>query len=69
LSPSIPDIDDSDRESEQTPAVDNCLNKVCHGIRFSGEQRKKRFDAGEPEVEAVYRKRASPRDGHPVNQL
>ena len=49
-----PNIDDSDDNSNATLAINNCLNEVCHGIRFSDEDWKQWFDVNKSEVEEVY---------------
>jgi UDP-N-acetylmuramyl tripeptide synthase len=51
-----PNIDDSDNESNETLAINNCLNEVCYGIRFSDEEWKQWFDVNKSEIEEVFRK-------------
>ena len=40
---SFPDIDDSDDDSRVTRALNNCMNEVCHGIRFRSAEWEKWF--------------------------
>ena len=51
-----PDVDDSDDNSNAALAINNCLNEVCHGIRFSNREWSQWFTVSKPEIEEVYRK-------------
>ena len=51
-----PDIDDSDDNSNETLAINNCLNEICHGIRFTERGWRKLFTVSKSEVDEVYRK-------------
>jgi hypothetical protein len=50
----FPDIDDSDDDSDAALAINNSLNEVCHGIRFSDEEWEQWFDFSKSEIEEVY---------------
>jgi hypothetical protein len=51
-----PNVDDSDDDSNETLTINNCLNEVCHGIRFSNREWAQWFNVSKSEVEEVYRK-------------
>ena len=51
-----PNIDDSDDNSNETLAINNCLNEVCHGIGFSDREWQQWFTVGRSEVDEIYRK-------------
>jgi hypothetical protein len=51
-----PNIDDTDDNSNAALAINNCLNEVCHGIRFSNREWSQWFTVSKSEVEEVYRK-------------
>jgi len=50
----FPEIDDSNDDSDVTLAINNSLNEVCHGIRFSDDEWNQWFDVNKSEVEEVY---------------
>ena len=52
----FPDIDDSDDDSDVTLAINNSLNEVCRGLRFSDEEWKQWFDVNKSEIEETYSK-------------
>ena len=49
-------IDDSDDNSNAALAINNCLNEVCHGIRFSNREWSRWFSVNRSEVDEVYRR-------------
>ena len=51
-----PDIDDSDDNSNETLAINNCLNEVSRGISFSDREWTEWFTINRSEVDEVYRK-------------
>jgi len=51
-----PNLDDWDDTSTVALAINNCLNEVCHGIKFSPKQWSKWFEVSRSDVEEVYRK-------------
>ncbi|HLM61742.1 MAG TPA: hypothetical protein VK308_13130 [Pyrinomonadaceae bacterium] len=51
-----PNIDDSDDTSNETLAINNCLNEVAHGISFSDREWQQWFTVDRSEVDEVYRK-------------
>jgi NADH:ubiquinone oxidoreductase subunit E len=51
-----PNIEDSDDNSNETIAINNCLNEVCHGISFLEREWREWFNVQRSEVDEVYRK-------------
>jgi len=51
-----PNIDDSDDNSNETLAINNCLNEVSRGISFSDREWTEWFTVNRSEVDEVYRK-------------
>ena len=52
----FPNIDDTEDDSFETLAINNCLNEVCCGISFSNQEWPNWFDFEKVEAEEVYRK-------------
>lgn len=52
---SFPEIDDSEGNSNETLAINNCLNEVCYGIRFSENEWLKWVTVNRDEVVKTYR--------------
>ncbi len=50
-----PHLDDSQSDSDQFVAINNCLNEVCHGIAISPEDWGKWFRETRDEVVETYR--------------
>ena len=51
-----PNLDDSTQRSNVAIAINNCLNEVCNGIKFSQDEWSRWFGVSRVEVEAVYEK-------------
>ena len=51
-----PNIDDSDDDSKEALAINNCLNEVSNGIGFSDLEWSKWFNVKKSEVEEVFGK-------------
>ena len=51
-----PNIDDSDDNSNEVLAINNCLNEVCHGISFSDREWSEWFTFNKSEAYDIYRK-------------
>ena len=56
IAAAYPNVDDLDDDSHAALAINNCLNEVCHGIRFSDQDWSQWFGVGRSEVQDVYRK-------------
>lgn len=52
---SYPEIDDSDNDSNECLAVNNCLNEVCHGLQFSETEWKKWFSVSREEIAETFK--------------
>jgi phage FluMu gp28-like protein len=52
----FPNINDFDEDSNETLAINNCLNEICHGIRFTESQRQKYFAYDREKIREVYKK-------------
>lgn len=52
----FPNLDDSNDSSNETLAINNCLNEVCYGINFTEDNWRKRFTQSYEEVEKVYKR-------------
>jgi hypothetical protein len=57
----FPNIDDFDENSNETLAINNCLNEICHGIKFTESQWRKYFDCDREKIREVYEKWAKSR--------
>ena len=51
-----PEIDDTNDDSNETLAINNCLNEVSYGIRFTDGEWNRWFTVNREEVVEVYRK-------------
>ena len=51
-----PQIDDSVDDSDQTLALNNAMNEICHGIRFSDADWVTWFSVSRDTVKSVYKK-------------
>ena len=52
----FPNLDDSNDSSNETLAINNCLNEVCYGINFTEDKWCKWFTRSYREVEKIYKK-------------
>jgi hypothetical protein len=52
----FPDIDDSIEDSNETLAINNCLNEICHGIKFTKDKWEKYFYYDIDKIREVYKK-------------
>ena len=51
-----PNVDVSDDHSNAALAINNCLNEVCHGVKFSDQDWSQWFAVSRSEVQDVFRK-------------
>ena len=51
-----PEIDDSADDSDETLAINNAMNEVCHGIRFSDADWCTWFKVDRNTIQAVYKR-------------
>ena len=51
-----PDVDDSNHDSDAYLGINNALNEVCHGIRFSASEWNEWFDVNRDEVQMVFKR-------------
>ena len=51
-----PEIDDSVDGSDETLAINNAMNEVCYGIRFSNEDWRAWFNVDRDVIRAVYKR-------------
>jgi hypothetical protein len=56
-----PNLDDSEDSSDESLAVNNCLNEVCYGLDISEGEWSKWFNVARTEIERVYKEWASKR--------
>jgi len=52
----FPNLDDSDDSSNETLAINNCLNEICYGVNFTENDWRKWFSQSYEEVEKVYKR-------------
>lgn len=52
----FPGIDDADDESDETLAINNSLNEICHGLAFTDEEWQKWFTVEKKYVVKTYKK-------------
>lgn len=52
----FPGIDDSIEDSNETLAINNCLNEICFGIKFTETKWQKYFDYDIEKIREVYKK-------------
>lgn len=51
-----PELDDAEQNSPAHLAINNCMNEVCHDIRFSVHEWKNWFTASRETIQSIYRK-------------
>jgi hypothetical protein len=49
-----PNLDDSDPDSDDTLAINNCLNEVCYGIQMSEDEVVATIGVSRDEVQRVF---------------
>jgi uncharacterized protein YccT (UPF0319 family) len=52
---SYPEIDHSDDDSNESLAVNNCLNEICHGLQFSETEWKRWFSVTREEIAETFK--------------
>jgi hypothetical protein len=52
----FPNLDDSNDDSNDALAINNSLNEICYGIRFTEDKWRKYFTKSYEDVERVYKK-------------
>lgn len=58
----FPQIDDSEKDTVETLAINNCLNEVCNGLDLSEQEWEKCFSVGKSEIIKAYANWAKIRD-------
>ncbi len=51
-----PNVSDSDDNSNESLAINNCLNEVCYGINFSNTEWSCWFNVSKAEIEEVFQR-------------
>jgi len=62
----FPNLDDSNDGSNDALVINNCLNEICYGMKFTEDKWRKYFTKNYEDVERVYKKWAQLRGWNPT---